>query len=200
MTDYTLSSGMFCRPFRSPWGAFPTRTMGISSGVSSAAIYPGSILTLDYADAVAQTSNAEQVKASTGTAGAPMFYIAGVSANGVSGSTATQGNEVQFWEANPLVEFKAVTKGGTIQSSNIGITKKLSWDSTLNIVYVDLSASTAADHRVVITQNIPSVTGISPVGDSGGFVAFRFLTALAGNIQGTSGLYNSTTPLLAFYR
>lgn len=201
MADITLSSGMTCRPYRSPWGAFPSRTMGISSGVSSAAIYPGSILTLDYADAVAQTSNVGTVKASTGTAGAPLFYIAGISGQAVSGSSATEiTTEVTFYEANPLVEFKAVTKGGVIASSNIGMARKLTWDSTLNIAYVDLSASTAADFRVVITENVPKDGGASPLGDSGGFVAFRFLTGLAGSIQGSSGLYNSTTPLLAFYR
>jgi len=198
MTDITLSSGMICRPYRCPWGAEPTKTMPISTAGN---IFPGSILTLDYADAVAQTSVAANVKASSGTAAVPTYYIAGISLAGVTASTATEGvTTVTFAEANPLVEFKAVTKGGVIASSNIGMTKKLTWDSTLNIAYVDLSASTASEHRVVITENVPKDGGASPLGDSGGFVAFRFLTGLSGNIQGSSGLYNSTTPLLAFYR
>ena len=201
MADIVLTSGMLCRPYRSPWGAFPSRTMAVSSGVSSAAIYPGSILTLDYADAAAQTSNAGTVKASTGTAAVPTFYIAGISGQGASGSTATQQvTKVTFFEANPMVEFKAVTKGGVIASSNIGITRKLTWDSTLNIAYVELAASTAAEHRVVITENCPKDGGASPLGDSGGFVAFRFLQSITGAIQGTTALYNSSTPILAFYR
>lgn len=194
MADLTLSSGSICRPFRSPWGAFPTREFGCSTGVSSAAIYVGSILTTDNDDVVAQTSNASMVQASTGDAAAAVFYIAGIAAQQVSGSTAVRDGKVSCWEANPLVEFKAVTKGGTLESSHVGMTKKLTFDSTLNIAYVQLGASTAAEHRVVITQLVDSI------GDSGGYVAFRFLTGLAGNIQGSSAFYNSSTPLLAFYR
>lgn len=190
MTDFTLSSGSICRPFRSPWGAFPTRTFAVSTGVSSAAIAVGRPVTLDYAEA-GNTSNASYVKASTGD---NTFYLAGIAAEAASGSSATVGvTAISVWECNPMVEFKAVTKAGTIQSSHVGLTKTLHWDSTLGIAYVDLSASTASDHRVVITQM--SVDGAAQ-GDSGAYVAFRFI----GNRREQGSTINSSTPFLAFYR
>ena len=194
MADITLSSGSICEPHRSAWGGFPTRSFGVSTGVSSAAIYVGSIMTMDNDDVVAQTSNASQVQASTGTAAAALFYLAGISAQAVSGSTAVRDTACTVWECHPDVEFRAATKGGTLESSHVCMTKKLTWDSTLNIAYVQLGASTAAEHRVLITGLIDAI------GDSGGYVSFRFLRGLTGNIQGTTSTYNSSTPLLAFYR
>lgn len=191
MTDFTLSSGSICRPYRSPWGAFPTRTFAVSSGVSSAAIVLGRAVTLDFTEA-GNTSNAGYIKASTGD---NHFYLAGIAAEGASGSSAVNGvTAIAVWECNPQVEFKAVTKAATLQSSHVGLTKTLHRDSTLDIMYVDLSASTAGDHRVVITQGFGIDGAVQ--GDSGGYVAFRFLTN--SYRQGSTVL--SSTPYLAFYR
>lgn len=191
MTDFTLSSGSICRPYRTPWGSFNTRSFAVSSGVSSAAIHLGRPVTLDYTEA-GQTSNASYVKASTAD---NTFYLAGIAAEAASGSTAVNGvTSISVWECNPQAEFKAVTKGGTIQSSHCALTKTLHWDSTLNIAYVDLSASTAADHRVVITQAV-GVDGAAQ-GDSGAYVAFRFMT----NSYRQGSTISSSTPYLAFFR
>lgn len=186
MADLTLSSGSICQPFRSPWGGFPIREFGISTGVSSAAIALGRPVTMDYTEA-GNTTNAAFVKASSAD---NTFYLAGIAAGAVSGSSATTGNALSVWECNPGVEFKAVTKGGTLQSSHVGLTKTLHWDSTLAIAYVDLGASTATDHRVVVTQMVGTL------GDSGGYAAFRFLINSAR--QGSTIV--SSTPYLAFYR
>lgn len=191
MTDFTLSSGSICRPFRSPWGAFPTRSFAVSSGISSAVIALGRAVTLDFTEA-GNTSNAGYVKASTSNDN--HFYLAGIAAE-AAGSTAVNGvTAISVWECNPQVEFRAVTKFGTIQSSHVGLTKTLHRDSSLDIMYVDLSGSTAADHRVVITQM--SVDNGVQQGDSGAYVAFRFLTNSYS--QGSTRL--SSTPYLAFYR
>ena len=186
MADFTLSSGSVCRLHRTPWGATQTRSFGCSTGVSSATIHAGRPVTLDYTEA-GNTSNAAFVKASTAD---NTFYLVGIAAETVSGSTAVAGTALSVWEANPLVEFKAVTKAGTLQSSQVGLTKTLHWDSTLTIAYVDLSASTATDHRVVITQLIDQQ------GDSGGYVAFRFIS----DARQQGSTVNSSTPYLAFYR
>ena len=186
MADITLSSGNVCLPVRSPWGAFPTLGCGVSTGVSSATIHLGRPVTLDYTLA-GNTSNAGLVKASTAD---NTFYLVGIAAATASGSTSVAGTEIPVWEANPMVEFKAVTKAGTLQSSHIGLTKTLHWDSTLNIAYVDLSASTAADHRVVVTKLLGAQ------GDSGAYVQFRFISDR--REQGST--VNSSTPFLAFYR
>jgi hypothetical protein len=89
-----------------------------------------------------------------------------------------------------MAEFKAVTKGAVLASSQVGLTKTLHWDSSLNIAYVDLTASTATDHRVVVTKLIDNA------GDSGGYVGFRFIS----NYVNQGSTVNSSTPYLAFYR
>lgn len=186
MTDFTLSSGSICRPHRSPWGAFPTRGMAVSSGVSSAAILTGRPVTLDYTEA-GNSTVAMYVKASTAD---NTFYLVGIAAESQSGTTAVIGTPIEVWEANPMVEFKAVTKGAVLSSSKVGLTATLHWDSTLTIAYVDLSGSTGTDHRVVVTDLIDAQ------GDSGGYVAFRFI----GNSRQQGSTLNSSTPYLAFYR
>jgi hypothetical protein len=185
MADFE-SSGNICRAFRTPWGAFHTRTYGVSTGVSSATIHLGRPVTLDYTEA-GNTTNAAFVKASTGD---NLFYAVGIAAEGASGSTAVAGTPITVWEANPMQEFVAVTKAANLSSSQVGLTRTLHWDSTLNIAYVDLSASTATDHRVVVTQLIDAQ------GDSGGRVAFRFIS----NRREQGSTVNSSTPFLAFYR
>lgn len=184
MADLTLSSGSICRPFRSPYGHTPTRSFSCSTGVSSAAILVGRRVTLDWTG----STTAGKVLASTAV---NHFMLVGIAAQEVKGSTAVTNSEISVWEADPAVEFRAVTKGATLASSHVGLRKKLMWDSTLGIEYVDLTASTAADWRVVITDLIDAE------GDSGGAVAFRFLTKLTESI-GSSAAITSTTAILAF--
>jgi hypothetical protein len=186
MADYTLSSGSICRPFRSPWGAFPTRTFGVSTGTSSNGVVMGRRVTTDFAESN-PTTNAGYVKGSTGP---DHFYLAGIVAEKGNQSSAVASTPVCVWECNPLVEFRAATFGGVLASSNVGQTKKLTFESTLQVELVDLTGSTAADHRIVITQLIDNP------GDSGGYVAFRFVPNRAD--QGSTVL--SSTPFLAFYR
>jgi hypothetical protein len=87
MAEISLSSGSIVRPYRSPWGAFPTRSMPISSGVSSLAINLGQLVISDT-----RTSTCEhRIKASvvSGEAG-----IVGIAAEGASGSTAVMDTEI----------------------------------------------------------------------------------------------------------
>lgn len=188
MADFTLSSGSICQPFRSPFGGFPMRSHLVSTGVSSAAINIGRMVTLDWSG----STTAGRIKASTAD---NFFYGVGIAAQNASGSTAVTGlkgvgTEVSVWQANPLIEFKAVTKGNTLASSHVGLRKTLHWDSTLGISYVDLTASTNTDWRVVVTDLIDAE------GDSGGYVAFRFMSRLAENIGSSVA---STSPVLAFF-
>lgn len=185
MAEITLSSGNICRPFRSPWGAFPTRTMPLSTGISSAAILIGRPVTLDWTG----STTAGKVLPSTADA---TFMLVGIAAATVQGSTAVTNGDLPVWEANPAVEFQANTKGGALASSLVGLRKTLHWDSTLGIAYVDVTASTRSDNRVAITGLIGNE------GDTGGAVSFRFLSRLTENI-GSSVAITSTTPILAFY-
>lgn len=179
MADFTLSSGSIVEPYRTPWGAFHVRHYEVSTGVSSAAIQVGRIVTLDA------STNGHRIKASTAVA-APLTV--GIAAEALSTATVGQ-TTIPVYEANPMQEFSAVTKGGTLTDTNVGSARTLQFDSTLNIHWVDLAASTAADNRILVTQLIDAV------GDSGGRVAFRFLT----NFTAPSTLVSSNA-FLAFYR
>ncbi len=195
MADLTLSSGSICRPWRSPWGAFP---IGHYIPISTnSRIDVGRLVHTNW---TAQTStSAGQILQSTADGA---FMIVGIAASSLAaGSSATANPAIPVWEANPSVEFRAATKGALLGSSQIGLRRTLHWDSTLAISYVDLSASTAADWRVIITgiAGENGRTGLNgQVGDSGGEVTFRFFQHLEGNI-GSSAAITSTTALLAFF-
>lgn len=163
MADFTLSSGSICRPYRSPWGAFPITNRPISTGISSNAIYLGALMKLDD-----RTSTCTHRVCPTSTTTDQLLM--GIAGATLTGASATVDTEIPVWDANPMVEFKAVTKGGTLASGDVGAGKALAWDSTLRILYVDLGNSSAGDARVLITQLVDAV------GDSGGYVAFRFMT------------------------
>ena len=185
MTDFTLSSGNIMRPYKSPWGAFPTKGYALSSGISSNAILLGRIVGLD----VNTDSNASQILPSSQTNGDVLSTaIVGVAAESPSlggSSTNTRGTVISVWEANPSVEFRANTFNGLLASSNVGKMKEIKWDSTLSIHLIDLGGSTAASVRAIVTGLIDAE------GDSGGAVSFRFLTTDPSTIS---------APFLAFYR
>lgn len=180
MAEITLSSGSYVRPFRTPWGAFHTRTYPLSTGVSSAAIQLGRQVTLDA------STNGHRVKASTAN-NAPL--IVGYAGEAMNGSTAATDTPLVVWEANPMQEFVAYTKGAALTDTHVGSARTLQFDSTLNVHWVDLGASTAADNRVLITQFVDAI------GDTGGRVVFRHLTNLTAPSTQVSSL-----AYLAFYR
>jgi hypothetical protein len=181
MADVTLSSGSVARPYRSPWGAFPTRNF---ESISSNAIHVGQVLTLDWTG----STNTKRVCASTAV---PYFFGVGLAGSSRGASTSVVGN-VTVYEANPHVEFRAFTKGGALASSLVGLRRTINRDSTLNIDYIDVTASTATDWRVLVTE----ILGTE--GDTGGEVAFKFLPKLTENI-GSSVSITSTSPVLAFF-
>ena len=194
MAQYTPSSGDYCRPYRSPWGAFPTRQFPTLS-TQTAQVFQGTVMTLGTV-----LSSAANVVIPSTTVGTPPNLIVGVLAERIPAftSSAVTPPTVMVWEANPNVEFVAVSRGGAQASSIVGLRKSLSWDSTLNVVMIDLTASTAADWRVILTQATAPVgnNGAAALGDSGGYVAFRFIGHLAGQ---TNSTIESSTPTLAFY-
>ena len=190
MAQVALSSGSICRPYRSPWGAFPIKHMIPVS--SNAAIHTGRMMGL----LTGASSAAGQVIPTSNAA----FSIVGIAASSLAaGSTTTRNSAIPIYEANPNVEFVANTIGGVVASSLVGLRRALHWDSTLNISVVDVATSTGADARVVVT-GIPGENGVTglqgELGDSGAQVTFKFITNLAG-VNGSTVV--SSTPLLAFY-
>jgi hypothetical protein len=189
MAQYTPSSGDTVRPHRSPWGAFPTREFPVAS--TNAQIEAGTLVTLSTAAAVGGVAQFAVIP-STGAGALATFSAVGFTAGKVTAavSSAVGPQTVSVWEANPMVEFKATTIGAAQVSSVIGLRKALQYDSTLKIHRIDLTASTATDWRVLITQNLGNE------GDSGGYMAFRFINRLGDQINST---LLSSSPLLAFY-
>lgn len=174
MADYALNSGDVVRPWKSPWAAFPTRSMKLSTGVSSNTIRVGQLVGLDLASTayrdcilpVAQSSNSLNPSAG---------QIVGFAAENstANGSQSAQGTVIPVWDANPNVEFRARTRFGLLNSTIVGTAKELHRDSTLGIDVVNLSASSLAT-----PANCVIITGLlDAVGDSGGAVTFKFNTS-----------------------
>ncbi len=184
MAEVALSSASFVRPHKCPWGAFPTRTM---QPISTATIYLGQVLGLNFTG----STNVGQVI----PAAQPNFFAA----VGIAGSSFTFASSavtpplMSVWEANPMCEFRGQTKGAALGSSHVGLRKSLAWDSTLNVHYVDLTASTATDWRVMVTGIVENE------GSSGGTVSFKFLMTQQGQQGSSVYVGTSTTPFLAFF-
>ena len=180
MAQYTPSSGNYCRPVRSPWGNFPVR--GFQPISTSLQLSPGQLLTLGTAGS---TDTHRVIADVTGSkAGQAAVRIVGICAEvyaATPNSSATTPNTVSVWEANPNVEFMAVTTGAALASSQVGKRCPLTWDSTLRIEIIDLAISTATDARVVITGILPGLTG-NVDGDSGGYASFRFINRLGDQV------------------
>ena len=174
MADYALNAGDFVRPHKSPWGAFPTRSMKLSTGISSNTVRVGQLVGLDtgstsFTDCIipiTQSSNSLNPGAGTIVGFAAENSIA-------NGSQTAQGTVIPVYEANPFVEFRARTRFGLLNSTIVGQPKELHRDSTLNIDVINLAASSLATPAKCVI-----VTGlIDNAGDSGGAVTFRFNTS-----------------------
>lgn len=188
MADITPTVGDFVRPWRTPWGSFPIRTMQLSTGISSNAINVGMVVGLD----VNTATNGNLIVPSSLTSNTVVSTsIVGIAAENSTaiGNQNAQFTKVPVWDANPHVEFRARTRNGLLQSTLVGSNNhSILWDSTNKIHLINVGASSATTPvNVVITELIDSV------GDSGGAVAFKFIARDA-----TSSL--STANILAFYR
>lgn len=196
MAQYTPSSGDYCRPHRTPWGAFSARSFQVVSSIVASSVIPvGRQVSIVGG---ASTAAGQLIPgAALGSAATLNVGIAAANGANPANSSAIAGAVIPVWEANPNAEFKAISKGAPIGSSHIGLRRSLAWDSTLNVQYVDLTASTAADWRVIVTETLEAQTG-HVAGDSGCYVAFKFLSKLTESI-GSSVALTSTTPILAFH-
>jgi hypothetical protein len=171
MADITLNAGDFIRPWKSPWGAFPTRSMKLSTGISSNAIKIGTVVGLDT-DSTAYRDCVKPVPQSSGSLNPVAASIVGIAAetSTAMGSQNAQGTVIPVWDARPGIEYRARTRFGLLNSTIVGTTKELHRDSTLGIDVVSLRASSLAT-----PANCVIVTGLLDAsGDSGGAVTFVF--------------------------
>lgn len=155
MPDYTISSGDYIRPYRSPWGSPPVRSLGEAA---SQVFVVGDVL---------QNTDGTLLRASTTGSTGNSVLIVGVAAEAASSVTGTKRI---YWDANPQIEFQGRTRGGLTQSSLVGVARGLFRDATKNVWLVDLGNAESTSERVIITECLDST------GSSGGAVAFRFGT------------------------
>jgi hypothetical protein len=177
MADIALNSGDFIRPYRSPWGAFHTRTMKCSTGTSTQVIRVGQVVVLDASGSTAFRDCIIPCAVSSATLNPAANTVVGIAAETPSTSNLSTAVGAQpvipVWDANPAQEFRARTRFGVITSSIVGTIKELGRDSTLNIDVVMLNASSLAtpEQLVVITSLLDNP------GDSGGAVTFKFTSS-----------------------
>lgn len=179
MSDLTRSSNTYIQPYRSPWGAFPMLDLPMARESSAQSFRRGAIVENDTA--VSTAGHRVNVMSTLST------NIAGVAAENASSVTGTA---LAIWDANPVVEFKGFVQD-TIAAALCGVSRGLSYDSSVNIHYINANDS-GADARVVIS----GLHEASTIGDTGGWVLFRFRREA---VHATS---NSTTSLsvLAFHK
>lgn len=187
MADIVPQAGDFIRPHRSPWGATVTRGMPISTGVSTNIIYLGAVVGLD----VNVSTTGDCIVASSMTSNTVISTsVVGVAAEGTNKPSSTNATRtvIPVWEANPMTEFRARTRGGVLASTLVGSARTILWDSTNKIHLIHAGASSFASPVMVVVTEL-----LDNVGDSGGAVAFRFCPK-----DPTSSL--STGNVLAFFR
>lgn len=155
-TNFTISSGDYIRPYRSPWGSHP-----IKKAPEAAA------QTYRFGAVLQNTSSGQVNIASTSGSTVTSTAIVGVAAEPAS---SVEGTARIFYEANPNVEFWGRTRGATLQSSNLFKPYGLWRDSSKDVFLVDLENAASTSERVIVTELIDST------GDSGGAVAFKFGT------------------------
>ena len=162
MADYTLSSGDYMRPYRTQG----TDGVSMQHGPESTAqvFLVGALLEMDTQ---VSTSNFRLRIALRSNSTVTSTGIVGVAAE--AASSVTDATRI-FWPVTPQIEYMARTRGGLIQSTNVGGVYGIFFDSTKNVHGVDLANAVSTSIRTVVTGLIDSA------GDSGGYVRFKFAT------------------------
>src|SRR3990167_4652136 len=172
MAQQTESSGTGLRPYRSPYGMFPMRGY---QQTSISTFVAGHLVQLNTA------TNAHRIT----TASSNSTRLVGVAAEAGS-SLAAAGLQdgqriIPVYEARPEIEFMGWVKGEAIASTMVGQLRGFARDSTRNIDYLTSSQTTSA-FRVQITEvgadsNVSEQSRLASIGDTNGYVAFRFMPA-----------------------
>lgn len=173
-TNWTISSGDYMRPWRTQASDGVTIDSGPESTAQS--FLRGSLLELD-SQVATSAFRLRQALASASTV--TSTSLIGVAAEGAS--SVTDATRI-YWRIAPEVEYMARSRGNVLASTNVGIAYGLFFDSTKNVYGVDLANQVSTSIRVVCTGLVDAV------GDSGGYVRFKF-----GTPAGSSGLTSTNT-------
>lgn len=176
MAQITHSTRTKPTPYRKRGGTFDLRAFQPSTGISTATIAFGDVVQFDVNVA---TANHRVVKASS-MANVPnvlstAFLGVAVEDDPVTVGQTVRSHQILVCMADKDTEFKWPTKlaGTAHESSLVGRSKAIAYDSSLGMFYLDSANSTAGDASLVITEVIDP-------GTSNGYVAAKFLsTAVA---------------------
>lgn len=162
MADFTISSGDYMRPYRTQGADAAAMDYGPESTGQS--FIRGTLLELDVD---VSTSSHRLAKATVSNSTVTSTSLIGVAAE--SASSAVDANKI-YWRITPQTEFMARTRGGVLAQTNVGSPFGLFFDSTKAVYGVDLANAQSTSIRVIVTGLIDAV------GDSGGYVRFKFGT------------------------
>ncbi len=162
MADWTISSGDYMRPYKTQGGDGVALQAGPESTAQSWVV--GSLLELDSQVATSNFRLRQALRSNSTITSTSLIGIAAEPASSNTDQTRI------YWPIVPNVEYCARTRGSTITSTNVGQPYGLFFDSTKNVYGVDLANQVSTSLHVVITGLIDAV------GDSGGYVRFKFGT------------------------
>ena len=198
MAQWTNSSGVWQRPYRSPWGSPQIRFFQESTGVVGRAVFPGDLV---RTNTVVTTGGFRVYRdPSTGGGGANLAHIGGAALLGIAVEGPTTNSAVgtaSFVDdssvaggqpyvrvigvavADGVTEFLGYFKSGGAgatpgaYSTLIGLNRAMVYDSTLGRYFIDSTNSTVADAFVKIVDFPTDARG-----DSGGVPCiFKFLSS-----------------------
>lgn len=173
MADFTISSGDYMRPYRLQGASAGELTNGPESTGQS--FKRGDLLELDVD---VSTSSHRLALATVSASTVTSTSLIGVAAEGASSAVDAT---IIYWPITPQIEFMARTRGGTLAQTNVGTAYGLFRDSTKNVCGVDLANTQSTSLRVVVTGLVDAV------GDSGGYVRFKFGTPVGTASTNTFG-------------
>ncbi len=182
MASWTLTAGHYMRPYRSARGAPAIRHFQCSTAVSTALITTGMVVTSDTNVATSAFRIVRpKIASSNSLMEIAITSLIGIAADSDPSSGSTKGlsdlnsRKIPVYLADGQTEWLGWCYGaGVVDSTMIGQTKGVYWDSTLKTWFIDSTNSTAALHAVTVTD-IPEYA----INSTNGPVIFRFLSSLA---------------------
>lgn len=160
MADYAISSGDYMRVYRTQGADAGTLTFGPES--TGQTFKRGALLELDVD---VSTSSHRLAVATVSASTVTSTSLIGVAAEAASSNVD---QTLIYHPITPQIEFMARTRGGTLAQTNVGSYYGIFYDSTKAVYGVDLANTQSTSIRLVVTGLIDAV------GDSGGYVRFKF--------------------------
>lgn len=184
MADFVISSGDYLRPYRLQGSDAVAIDYGPESSAQS--FLTGFLLERDSQVGTSAHRLRVALRSNSTVTSTSLIGVAAEPASSVQDATRI------FWRIDPSVEYMARTRGSTITSTNVGLAYGLFFDSTKNVYGVDLANKESTSLRVIITGLIDQV------GDSGGYVRFKFACPIGPASVPSTGASTIVTNVVTF--